>query len=293
MVLIKCPFLLAAQIIAKVAHEGLRPHVPRDCPWDSIMTSCWKQNPSERPEFQSILISLSKIFLKQRPSNVGAAVIVRHVSSDRDLAARVQGAGAGSDRSAHSKLLRANTPVEIPQTIAVVPENHNDDLNRSDESNSGKQSSSIYGKAGDDSFFRNFMSFSHKRSSPNTDEDSLDEDSEKSLLLSKKKKSYDNHTTPTPKPNPNLFFNAFKVNVGEPEERRKGLEDHLANISQTPRRSTNSTHNMNSWSLPPAASSTSPFEKFRSKTMEEDNYDAIWNNNNNESSPGYIFIHVH
>ena len=35
--------LSAAQIIAKVANEGLRPKVPRDCPWASIMTECWRQ----------------------------------------------------------------------------------------------------------------------------------------------------------------------------------------------------------------------------------------------------------
>ena len=64
--------LSAAQIIAKVAHEGLRPNVPRDCPWDSIMTDCWHHNPNNRPEFQAILIALSKIYLKLKSrSKVG------------------------------------------------------------------------------------------------------------------------------------------------------------------------------------------------------------------------------
>ena len=40
--------LSAAQIIAKVANEGLRPRVPRDCPWASIMTECWQQDASQR-----------------------------------------------------------------------------------------------------------------------------------------------------------------------------------------------------------------------------------------------------
>lgn len=56
--------LSAAQIIAKVAHEGLRPHVPRDCPWSSIMSKCWRQDPAERPNFEAILSSLGKNFLK-------------------------------------------------------------------------------------------------------------------------------------------------------------------------------------------------------------------------------------
>lgn len=56
--------LSAAQIIAKVAHEGLRPQVPRDCPWASIMTKCWRQDPTDRPSFETILSSLGKNFLK-------------------------------------------------------------------------------------------------------------------------------------------------------------------------------------------------------------------------------------
>lgn len=56
--------LSAAQIIAKVAHEGLRPQVPRDCPWASIMTKCWRQDPAQRPSFETILSSLGKNFLK-------------------------------------------------------------------------------------------------------------------------------------------------------------------------------------------------------------------------------------
>eukprot|EP01038_Epipyxis_sp_PR26KG_P005697 gene5697-7863_t len=54
--------LSAAQIIAKVAYEGLRPQVPRDCPWEKVMTGCWRTSAEERPNFQSILLSLSKIY---------------------------------------------------------------------------------------------------------------------------------------------------------------------------------------------------------------------------------------
>ena len=53
--------LSAAQIIAKVAHEGLRPVVPPDCPWESVMTACWKVDPNDRPNFYTVLMELSKI----------------------------------------------------------------------------------------------------------------------------------------------------------------------------------------------------------------------------------------
>jgi hypothetical protein len=56
--------LSAAQIIAKVAHEGLRPQVPRHCPWSKIMTQCWKQDPAERPDFEGIVNNLAEIQTK-------------------------------------------------------------------------------------------------------------------------------------------------------------------------------------------------------------------------------------
>jgi len=56
--------LSAAQIIAKVAHEHLRPNVPRDCPWAGIMTECWHQEPSSRPSFHKILQVLSKLYAR-------------------------------------------------------------------------------------------------------------------------------------------------------------------------------------------------------------------------------------
>jgi serine/threonine protein kinase len=54
--------LSAAQIIAKVAHEGLRPPVPRNCPWADLMTSCWEQNNRMRPGFNKILTELSAMY---------------------------------------------------------------------------------------------------------------------------------------------------------------------------------------------------------------------------------------
>lgn len=56
--------LSAAQIIAKVAHEGLRPQVPRNCPWSKVMTKCWRQDPSDRPDFEAILTSLTNTHQK-------------------------------------------------------------------------------------------------------------------------------------------------------------------------------------------------------------------------------------
>eukprot|EP01035_Chromulina_nebulosa_P017610 gene17610-23184_t len=60
--------LSAAQIIAKVAHEGLRPPIPRFCPWNTIMTECWKQNPKERPGFSKIMTSLSSMYSAAKAS---------------------------------------------------------------------------------------------------------------------------------------------------------------------------------------------------------------------------------
>lgn len=73
--------LSAAQIIAKVAHEGLRPLVPADCAWESIMTSCWQEDPDDRPTFHQVLVALSKIYSSvrdqqgdsQRSTSAGAA----------------------------------------------------------------------------------------------------------------------------------------------------------------------------------------------------------------------------
>ena len=54
--------LSAAQIIAKVAHEGLRPKIPLGCPLQNVMTDCWKQEPDNRPHFSVIVTTLSEIY---------------------------------------------------------------------------------------------------------------------------------------------------------------------------------------------------------------------------------------
>jgi serine/threonine protein kinase len=63
--------LSAAQIIAKVANEGLRPRVPRECPWAAIMTECWQQDASQRPGFHRVMTSLSKIYSTAKAVNKG------------------------------------------------------------------------------------------------------------------------------------------------------------------------------------------------------------------------------
>ena len=58
--------LSAAQIIAKVAHEGLRPPVSPTSPLSGLMTECWSQNPRERPTFYKIMTTLSAMYMKSK-----------------------------------------------------------------------------------------------------------------------------------------------------------------------------------------------------------------------------------
>ena len=59
--------LTAAQIISKVANEGLRPPVPKACPWAAVMQACWRQDPEQRPPFSEILPELQRIEQTLRP----------------------------------------------------------------------------------------------------------------------------------------------------------------------------------------------------------------------------------
>jgi serine/threonine protein kinase len=54
--------LSAAQIISKVAHEGLRPKIPRGCPWQTIMTNCWQVDAPQRPSFHTVLVELNRLY---------------------------------------------------------------------------------------------------------------------------------------------------------------------------------------------------------------------------------------
>jgi serine/threonine protein kinase len=60
------PRLSAAQIIAKVANEGLRPQVPAGCPWEDVMRRCWRRQPEERPTFGDIIAVLSEIYSREK-----------------------------------------------------------------------------------------------------------------------------------------------------------------------------------------------------------------------------------
>jgi hypothetical protein len=91
--------LSAAQIIAKVANEGLRPTVPRDCPWASIMTECWRQDASERPGFHKIMTSLSKIYSKAKAAS--------------------KSRGGGGTAGANASLSGARSPVGDDKTAAA------------------------------------------------------------------------------------------------------------------------------------------------------------------------------
>jgi len=56
----------AQQIIARVANDGLRPPVPRGCPWNDIMQMCWAEDPSSRPTFERIMEWLMSLLAKHK-----------------------------------------------------------------------------------------------------------------------------------------------------------------------------------------------------------------------------------
>lgn len=59
----------AAQIISKVAHEGLRPRIQPGSLCGALMAQCWSQNPSERPGFHRILKVLSRFYSEAKSSS--------------------------------------------------------------------------------------------------------------------------------------------------------------------------------------------------------------------------------
>uniref|UniRef100_A0A6V1PE54 Protein kinase domain-containing protein n=2 Tax=Heterosigma akashiwo TaxID=2829 RepID=A0A6V1PE54_HETAK len=56
----------AAQIIARVANDHLRPVLPRGCPWNDIMALCWAEDPSSRPKFEHIMEWLMNLLAKNK-----------------------------------------------------------------------------------------------------------------------------------------------------------------------------------------------------------------------------------
>ena len=79
--------LSAAQIIAKVANEGLRPKVPRDCPWGPIMAECWHHEASQRPGFHRVMTSLSKLYSRAKNAHKGRNQSLSEVSGGELIAA--------------------------------------------------------------------------------------------------------------------------------------------------------------------------------------------------------------
>ena len=250
----------AAQIIAKVAHEGLRPHVPRDCPWDSIMTSCWKQQAADRPEFQSILISLSKIYLKYRPSATAAAVIVRHVSRNEitDLSESSTRKGPGKKSDLH-----------IPETIAVVNNLDVDDFNGAKSIKSSvKNSSKAFVKEG--AFMGGFLSFQKKRkddtSGKGASDDEEEDSSELSRLLQKTDQtSYQTDIAAKPSSksdNTNLLIKNFDQKAVV-KNLDLGPDGGIPSINVTPIRHAIGSDSLKCWSMP-ITLHTSPVEKSNS-----------------------------
>ena len=54
--------LSAAQIISRVANEGMRPPLPPGCPWNHVMEACWSEDPAHRPDFEDIFAQLTRIY---------------------------------------------------------------------------------------------------------------------------------------------------------------------------------------------------------------------------------------
>lgn len=83
--------LSAAQIISRVANEGLRPPVPPECPWRDVMAACWAEDPLDRPSFAAIFAALSRLHedLTGAPPEGGPPLVERHrLQSSRSRSGR-------------------------------------------------------------------------------------------------------------------------------------------------------------------------------------------------------------
>ena len=228
--------------------------MPRDCPWDSIMTSCWKQQAADRPEFQSILISLSKIYLKYRPSATAAAVIVRHVSRNEitDLSESSTRKGPGKKSDLH-----------IPETIAVVNNLDVDDFNGAKSIKSSVKNSS---KA----FMGGFLSFQKKRKGDTSGKGASDDEEEDSseltrLLQKTDQTSYQTDTAAKPSSksdNTNLLIKNFDQKAVV-KNMDLGPDGGVPSINVTPIRHTIGSDSLKCWSMP-ITLHTSPVEKSNS-----------------------------
>lgn len=247
-----------------MAHEGLRPHVPRDCPWDGIMTSCWKQQAADRPEFQSILISLSKIYLKYRPSATAPAVIVRHVSKTEmtDVSESLNRKGAGGKK----------LDQQIPETIAVVHQLDTEADFKNEKSNKSSGSGVNTSKAvvKESAFMGGLLSFRNRRSkvaSPDkgvSDEDDEDSTEITRLLQKTVQSTYQTDTAAKPISKTNrtdLLIKNFHQGAAAVKKTDIGRDGNggTPSINVTPIRHA-SSNSLKSWSMP-IQSHTSPVEK--------------------------------
>ena len=103
--------LSAAQIISRVANEGLRPEPPQNCPWGDLMEACWAEDPVDRPGFDVIFSELNRIHeeltgdvLESAPLDLPPS---RHPGRGRASRSRSRGSGSRSAGSAARASLRA------------------------------------------------------------------------------------------------------------------------------------------------------------------------------------------
>ncbi len=97
--------LSAAQIISRVANEGLRPPLPAECPWRDVMAACWAEDPLDRPSFAAIFAALSRLHedLTGAPAEAGPGhlpLVERHrLQRERSRSGRRRSGRSSSARA--------------------------------------------------------------------------------------------------------------------------------------------------------------------------------------------------
>ena len=95
--------LSAAQIISRVANEGMRPPTPANCPWGDLMEACWAEDPIDRPGFDAIFAELSRIHEDLTGDAVALAPIELQPARGRGRSGRSRSrGGTNSSRSTNS-----------------------------------------------------------------------------------------------------------------------------------------------------------------------------------------------
>ena len=97
--------LSAAQIISRVANEGLRPPLPAECPWRDVMAACWAEDPLDRPSFAAIFAARSRLHedLTGAPAEAGPGhlpLVERHrLQRERSRSGRRRSGRSSSARA--------------------------------------------------------------------------------------------------------------------------------------------------------------------------------------------------